>query len=321
METKTAILIPYFGKNPAWLDYFLISCRFNPGIDWLLFSDCLTSCYSFPNVSFIQMSLEEFNALASVQLGFRINTKYPYKLCEFKPAYGLIFEKYIRHYDYWGYGDLDLIYGDILKFLPENWSSRYDILSTHTEFIPGHLCILRNIHAINTLFRESPTYKKIFQSPVYHGFDEQLHPIIIFPNPYILSLSKSLKTGWHLLITSIIRFIKKTSLLRKIFQKMMRNHSSVVSQTNDFSSIVGLKVQSKEIVIWQHETFNCDLMFRKRGVRNWSVTWSNGCLRNTDTKQELMYFHFPLSKNKTDFIIKHHHSHLNSFKISPRGIE
>ena len=35
-----------------------------------------------------------------------------YKLTDFKPAYGEIFQDYIIQYDFWGFTDIDLIYGD-----------------------------------------------------------------------------------------------------------------------------------------------------------------------------------------------------------------
>ncbi|WP_420882928.1 DUF6625 family protein [Zooshikella ganghwensis] len=41
MSLKTiAIIIPYFGQWPEWIDLYIESCKHNPSIDWLLFSDC-----------------------------------------------------------------------------------------------------------------------------------------------------------------------------------------------------------------------------------------------------------------------------------------
>ena len=48
---------------------------------------------------------------------FSINLPSPYKLCDFKPAYGEIFNEFISSFDYWGYCDVDLIWGNIRKFL------------------------------------------------------------------------------------------------------------------------------------------------------------------------------------------------------------
>ena len=37
----------------------------------------------------------------------------PYKLCDFKPAYGFIFGEYLKEYDYWGHCDIDIVWGDL----------------------------------------------------------------------------------------------------------------------------------------------------------------------------------------------------------------
>ena len=41
------------------------------------------------------------------------------KLCDYKPAYGLIFEDELIGYDYWGFCDTDILLGDIYQFLED----------------------------------------------------------------------------------------------------------------------------------------------------------------------------------------------------------
>ena len=50
---------------------------------------------------------------------FEIVLNEPYDLCDFKVAYGEIFQEYLEPYDFWGFCDCDLIYGDIRHFLTE----------------------------------------------------------------------------------------------------------------------------------------------------------------------------------------------------------
>ena len=40
----------------------------------------------------------------------------PYKLCDLKPAYGHIHERDIAGYRFFGYGDIDIVYGQISDF-------------------------------------------------------------------------------------------------------------------------------------------------------------------------------------------------------------
>ena len=47
-------------------------------------------------------------------LGINFTQKHKaYKLCGCKPFYGVIHKEELRGYDYWGFGDIDLIYGDL----------------------------------------------------------------------------------------------------------------------------------------------------------------------------------------------------------------
>ena len=141
---KIGVIIPFFGKWPEWFDYFLHSCIHNPTIDWIFPNDCELPGIAADNLKFIPYQLREFNKKASEILEFDIQLEHPYKICDFKPTYGEIFNELIKGYDFWGYGDLDLIYGDIRSFYTEQLLERYDILSNHEEFITGHFCLLRN---------------------------------------------------------------------------------------------------------------------------------------------------------------------------------
>ena len=159
---KICIVIPYFGTWPEWINYFLLSCKYNPSVDWQFFTDCGVPEVSSKNLTFHHTTLTEFNKLASNQLNLELSIKNPYKLCDLKPAYGLIFQDYLKNYDFWGYGDIDLIYGDIETFITSHLLDTYDIISNHKDFVAGHFCLLRNTPGINQLFMKGAYYKKAF---------------------------------------------------------------------------------------------------------------------------------------------------------------
>lgn len=115
--SKIAIVICYYGSFPWYFPYFLHSCKFNPTIDFLIFTDISYEREIPKNVYFINLSIEEVKTIASKKLGFRVNIDFPYKLCDFKPAYGYIFSDYIDGYQFWGQSDIDVIYGDMMNFL------------------------------------------------------------------------------------------------------------------------------------------------------------------------------------------------------------
>ena len=100
MKNKSIIfIIPYFGQWPEWFPFYLESCRINSDINWLFFSDCGLPPNVPPNVQIREVSLFEYCRRVSGALGIEFVDVAPYKLCDIKPAYGLIHEKDIKGYD------------------------------------------------------------------------------------------------------------------------------------------------------------------------------------------------------------------------------
>ena len=63
------------------------------------------------------MSFCSIQQLIRNKFSFPVKIDSPWELCAFRPAYGDIFEEYFNGYDFWGYGDLDVIYGDLDKYI------------------------------------------------------------------------------------------------------------------------------------------------------------------------------------------------------------
>lgn len=168
---KIALIIPYYGKFPNYFQLFLNSCKCNPTIDWLLFTD-IEDTYDYPhNVHLIKKSFYEIRALFQSKFDFPIVLETPYKLCDYRPAYGYLFDQYLDNYNFWGYCDIDLLFGDLRTFLPDSELEKYDKIG-HL----GHLSIYRNEPNINTLFKKEIDgrfrYKEVFTTPYSCIFDE-----------------------------------------------------------------------------------------------------------------------------------------------------
>jgi len=176
MNIKVCLLIPYYGKLPFWMPAFYLSCKHNPSIKWIIFTDNSPPDHFPPNVEFINLSLEHLNSVINEKMGLevRIDKQYAYKLCDFKPAYGLIFDEYIKGYDYWGHCDLDTVWGDIESFIDKEKLLKYDIFTTRINKIAGHWCLYRNIEEVNDLFKKinhlTLSLSKVDQ---YCGVDEK----------------------------------------------------------------------------------------------------------------------------------------------------
>jgi hypothetical protein len=173
MAKDIGLVVCYFGQEwPAYFSHFLASCLANPEVDFLIFTN-LAPPLTGPNTHFTYLAdLAAFNALASSQLDLCIALTDPYKLCDLKPAYGVIFADYLQAYRFWGYCDIDLVFGDIRSFITDEVLRDYDVVSAVAEYPAGFFLLLRNVPTITQLYTASRDYKQIFQSLRHFCFDE-----------------------------------------------------------------------------------------------------------------------------------------------------
>ncbi|WP_272889399.1 DUF6625 family protein [Stutzerimonas stutzeri] len=166
------IIIPYFGKWPFWMPFFIESCRANPNINWLLLGDCAVLEDLPNNVEQRFFAFLDYCAFVSECLGINFNPSNPYKLCDLKPALGFIHAEDVAGYDFWGFSDLDLIYGDLRSYFSDERLRKYKVLSTHQRRISGHFCLLRNEPELNSLFWKIPDFVRRAEDPKNHALDE-----------------------------------------------------------------------------------------------------------------------------------------------------
>ena len=157
-DSKIALVIVWFGPLPFWMPAFLLTCRRNPSVDWLVFSDQPVPAGVPPNVNFLPLDMESFNRRATAALGFeiRLQPAYAYKMCDLKIMYGRIFEPELRGYDFWGCCDMDVVWGDVRRFLTPELLENYDVITSRIGRISGHFCLFRNRPEWTDLFRRIP---------------------------------------------------------------------------------------------------------------------------------------------------------------------
>ena len=185
---KIVFIIPYFGKFNNYFQLFLNSCKYNPNIDWLIFTDDKEN-YQYPkNVKVRYITFNDLKIIIQKKFDFSVILERPYKLCDLKPMYGYIFEEDIKEYDFWGHCDTDMIFGDIKHFF-----SKYDLSKYDKLFFLGHCTLYKNTVENNKIFMRKLgnklRYKEVLQSPKNHSFDEEFKESI---NNIYLSLGKSL---------------------------------------------------------------------------------------------------------------------------------
>ena len=166
--------MPYFGRWPFWMELFLASCEKNPSIDWLLISDCGRPVKLPANVHYREESFSDYKQRVSETLGVDFSKANAYKICDVRPMFGLIHEQDIKGYDFWAFGDLDLVYGDLRVMLTEDVLSKYDVISNHATRISGHLCVIRNNAEMRMLFKEMPGWEQEVTADRHCSTDEKL---------------------------------------------------------------------------------------------------------------------------------------------------
>lgn len=171
---KKALIIPYFGEWPKWFDLYLYSLGKNPTLDVIFFTDIQTNGLRLvpDNAKFIKISFEEYCRQAGEKLGVEFHPSRFYKLCDLKPFYPIIHREELQKYDYVGWGDIDLIYGNIEKFFPDSKIVKYDILSVHSYIISGHFALIKNSPSIYENFMNIPYWRWYIADGNNHVVDE-----------------------------------------------------------------------------------------------------------------------------------------------------
>ena len=191
MKPKYAALCCYFGQWPSHFAFWLKSCQYNTGIDFLLVSDIPTVGYEIPqnvhlvSMSFIEVQQRIHQCFDAELAPASVCVDRPYKLCDFKTAYGYIFADLFAGYDYWGFYDIDTIWGNILKFVPSNQDNHFIKI-----FPCGHLSFILNKAPYDQAFRlvnqvagtpcrnnmtghTVSTWQQCFSSGQSHYYDEE----------------------------------------------------------------------------------------------------------------------------------------------------
>ena len=168
-DLKIAIIGVYFGKFPEYFNLWLRSCEKNETIDFFIFTD--QEINDKPNnVKVYKYSLIEMKKKAESVLNIKCSLDFPYKCCDYKPIFGLIFSEYLIGYDYWGHCDFDMLFGDLMSFFEKKFITKYD------KFLPlGHLSLYRNTEEVNCRFKKTGSYidyKMVFTSNESFAFDE-----------------------------------------------------------------------------------------------------------------------------------------------------
>jgi len=167
---KKKICKIYYGKPVAWMDKIIPHYNTLEKWGWhfTIFTDMPMK--SRGNVEVVNSDVGWFSNFVSKK--FKIdyelsfvpitpNHNYPLSkhIYDLWPTQGFLFEDYHKGYDFWGHGCLDIVYGDLGKWLPDKFLDTFDIFGNDPDAICGPFSLYRNIPKVNNLFREIPNWK------------------------------------------------------------------------------------------------------------------------------------------------------------------
>lgn len=163
------VITVYFGALPNYFPVWLQTVRYNPKVDFIMVTDA--EVRDVPsNLKIVKTTLPKLKHDVSEKFGVQVALNNPYKLCDFKILYGVIFSDLLQGYGYWGHCDIDLVFGDLYDFFEKHEYQKYD------KFLPlGHLSIYRNVKRVNEAYKLSGSksdYLEVITSDDNKFFDE-----------------------------------------------------------------------------------------------------------------------------------------------------
>lgn len=171
MKNRICIVLPYYGTIPVYFPLYLQTLQ-GRRFDLLFVSD-LTVEKCPKNFHALRLSFDELRARIVDALRIDVKLTSPRKLCDFRPFYGKIFERELKEYDYWGYGDCDVIYGKMMdEILDRIVADKYDFASFRRGWASGGYSLVRNSDRMRSLYHEIDCWKRVAQTEENQCFDE-----------------------------------------------------------------------------------------------------------------------------------------------------
>lgn len=191
---KIAMVALWIGEIPDYFWYHYETTKNLNGFDFIFVTDqnIVLDSANYKVISTTKKQIENEMSLILNSDCFIQNNK---KINDLKACYGELFKEYLIGYDYYGYYDIDTLFGDLNKwispYLPE-----YDVISFADEKYHNRICgpltIMRNDGVVNELYKlKLDRFIDVLKSPNVDAFEEQELNKIFFENSKVKLLYNS----------------------------------------------------------------------------------------------------------------------------------
>ena len=212
--TKIGILIPYFGSFPDWADLYFETLRRNSTIDFIFLTDCDGGKYEAPNIIFHKISFNDYIESVNKELDFTFQPQNAYKICDLRPLFGYLHQEILEPYEFYGWTDMDILFGDIRSVYTDEILHKYDVISAHEIRISGHLALFRNTAKSRLMYHKIYGWKEALQKKEFVGIDE--HGITnAYTNTVFDKINQKYKTYIDNPVTQMFSRLKKRKLYLK----------------------------------------------------------------------------------------------------------
>lgn len=163
MKRRVALILPWTGRRPKYWGLWRRSAE-GRRLDVIV----------------VERSLAEFAQLVNEKLicpcdrhAAPISLMSGYKLCDLKPMYGLLFADVLKDYEYWAFGDCDVLYGrQFDAWLEKALAADCDVATVQADYCAGSFTLVKNCEMCNRLFERAKGWREMLAQPQTMGFDE-----------------------------------------------------------------------------------------------------------------------------------------------------
>lgn len=174
---KIAMINIYQGGLPGWLSKFIDQVNLLKNFSWTLIHFCGES-YVRGNFRMLKVSYDSLDAITLERLGIKITWKGARdrrKIGELRPTFAKLFPDLVRGFDWWGYYDLDVVFGKLNWFFTDALLTNFETASASSmDKWSGPFQLVKNVETTNNLFMNHPDWRHLITNPKYNLFDEDV---------------------------------------------------------------------------------------------------------------------------------------------------
>ncbi|WP_045407533.1 DUF6625 family protein [Vibrio jasicida] len=179
MKKNNCFIIPYIGKMGMLTKLSLE--QVSKCVDEVfVFTDDKLYKPTSPNIKVTHVTLEFLSELFSKKLNMNVKLKSPYKICDFKPLFGICFNDYVSEYEHFSFGDVDCLYSSKFETIINQALTQFELLQPTVAGRNGHFMTMNKMMYENVLnlFITHFGYEKVEFILSHHknfAFDEYLY--------------------------------------------------------------------------------------------------------------------------------------------------